>query len=202
MKNPIMKKMMREAEKWYSDKKAELNMLQGKKQIIENEIGRMIGGKQEHRDNSFLNTIDGTLLRVNTNNFAEVVDVTPIKSFEELSTGERSALYESDKKLYKMLEHGLYQPKMNERIIDLMVTEGVKYEEFELISETPQKPDLTGLDLVDSQKVITEYRQATEAHTERLNTYRQDVEAYRSGKMNQDLREVEDKIAEVQAEIS
>jgi hypothetical protein len=102
-----------------------------------------------------------------------------------------------------MLEHGLYEPKMNERIIDLMVLDGgIKYEEFELLSETPQKPDLTGLDLVDSQKVITEYKQATEAHTERLNAYRQDIEAYRSGKINQDLREVEDKIAEVKVEIS
>jgi hypothetical protein len=202
MNSPVFKKAMRDAEAFYDGKKEELTKLQGQKEMIKSEISRIMTGNPEYRDTTILKNVNGTILRVSTTDFGDVKAVEPVKEFGQLSTQERSQLFETDKKLYKMLEHGLYQPKMSEHVIDLMVADNMKYEEFALLAETPQKPDLTGLDLIDSQKLIGDFRQATEDHTARLNTFRSDMEAYQTGKIQQDLRNVEEQIESVEKELA
>jgi hypothetical protein len=199
---PMGRKMMMDTEKYFAEKQTELANLQGQKAMIQNELGRLMTGDPSHRNTSILKSVDGTLLKVVTNDFANVKEVQPVKSFAELTTQERTQLFETDKKLYKMLEHGLYQPTMNEKIIDLMITDGIKYEEFSLLADTPQKPNLNGLDITESSRLVAEYTKSSEDHTAKLNAYRTTMADYQSGKINQDLRDVETKINEVQAELS
>jgi hypothetical protein len=202
MASPVFKRAMAEAEKWHTEKKAELDSLINKQSMIESEMKRIYTGKPEHRNTSIIKNVDGTLLRVTTGDRTLVKSVEPVKSFEDLSTAERTQLYETDKKLYKMLEHNIYQPKMTERTIDLMLNEGMMYEEFSLIADTPQKPSLVGLDHVESSETVRQYTTATEENTARLTAFRQDIEAYNTGKIQRDLEEVKEQIKTVQAELA
>lgn len=198
----IHKRMEKEAEKWFDAKVQERQTEVSRKQFIEDSMTRIMGGKPEHREVSLLKNVDGVLMRVNTNHTADVISVEPIKSFGELNVQERSQLMSENKRLYKLLQHEVYKPDLTERHIDMMINDGIKYEEWDMLAETPQRPNLEGLTSVESQNVLREYQTAKEAHDAKLNTYKADKEAYETGVMQQDLRDTEEKIQSLDIELS
>jgi hypothetical protein len=198
---PMGRKMMRDTQKWFDETKAELNKQMGQKEMIQSEITKQMMGNPEQRNIDIVKNINGTLFKVATDDFANVKDVTPIRSFEELSYQERTSLMQTDKKLYLRLQHGLYEPNLTEKHLDLMVLENVKLEEFNLLADEPLKPFLDGLALEDSQRVLTEYRIANEDYEKRFEIFKADKEAYQSGKMQEDLRNVEEQIQTLEADL-
>ncbi|MED3987432.1 hypothetical protein P4646_25935 [Peribacillus simplex] len=198
----IHKRMEKEAEKWFDEKVAEKETVLQQQKFIKETIANMMLGKPEHRDVSTIKTVNGVLMRVATDDQANVVKVEPIKSFGELDYAERSQLMTENKKLYTRLKHDVYKPEMNDFHIDVMVTDGIKYDEWSILADTPQKPSLEGLSMDDSSKVLSDYRTATEAHTTRLTTYQTDKTAYETGVMNNDLRECESKIESINRELN
>ncbi|MBH0156164.1 hypothetical protein IHV10_07290 [Fictibacillus sp. 5RED26] len=201
MNSPVFKKAMRDAELYFEGKKQELEQLKGQKEMIQSEISRIMTGKPEHRSKTILKNVNGTLLLVSTTDFGDIKNVDPVKEFGQLSNNERTQLFETDKKMYKLLEHGLYHPKMTEHTIDLMVAENMKYEEFALLADTPQKPDLSGLTREEASDAVRKYTTALEDNKARLNAFRSDMEAYQKGKIQEDLRNVEEKIEAVKKEL-
>jgi hypothetical protein len=198
---PMGRKMMRDTQQWFDDTKAELNKQIGQKEMIQSEITKQMMGNPEQRNVDMVKNINGTLFKVATDDFANVREVTPIQSFEELSYQERSSLMQSDKKLYLRLQHGLYEPKLTDKHLDLMVLDNVKLEEFNLLTSEPLKPNLDGLNMEESQHVLTEYRIAKEEYEKRFETLKSDKEAYQSGSMQQDLRNVEERIQSLEADL-
>ncbi|QYF85035.1 hypothetical protein KY492_12540 [Brevibacterium sp. PAMC21349] len=197
----IFKRMNKEAEKWFDEKVAEKETVLQQQKFIKETIANMMLGKPQHRDVSTIKTVNGVLMRVATDEQANVVKVEPIKSFGELDYSERSQLMTENKKLYTRLKHDVYKPEMNDFHIDVMVTDGIKFDEWAILADTPQKPNLEGLGMEDSSKVLNDYRTATEAHTARLTTYQADKTAFETGTMNNDLRECESKIEAINSEL-
>lgn len=197
----IFKRMQKESEKWFDEKVAEKETVLQQQKFIKETITNMMLGKPEHRDVSTIKTVNGVLMRVATDEQANVVKVEPIKSFGELDYAERSQLMTENKKLYARLQHDVYKPEMNDFHIDVMVTDGIKFDEWSILADTPQKPNISGLGIEDSSKVLSDYRTAIEAHTARLTTYQTDKTAYETGVMNNDLRECESKIEVINNEL-
>ncbi|MEY9868369.1 hypothetical protein ABIE66_003748 [Peribacillus sp. B2I2] len=197
----IFKRMNKEAEKWYEEKVVEKQTAQTHKQFLQDKISSMMLGQPQHRDISTIKTVNGVLMRVATDDQANVVKVEPIKSFGELDYNERSQLMTENKKLYTRLQHDVYRPEMHDFHIDVMVAEGIRFDEWSILADTPQKPSLEGLSMEDSSKVLSEYSKATEAHTARLTAYQSDKTAYETGTMNNDLRECETKIETINSEL-
>ncbi|KQU17238.1 hypothetical protein ASG65_10105 [Bacillus sp. Leaf13] len=198
----IFKRMEKEAEKWYDTKQEEKQTALQQQNFIKETIANMMLGKLEHRDVSTIKTVNGVLMRVATDEQANVVKVEPIKSFGELDYSERSQLMTENKKLYTRLQHDVYKPEMNDFHIDVMVSDGIKFDEWSILADTPQKPDISGLSMDDASKVLREYQTATEAHTARLTTYQNDKTAYETGVMNNDLREAETKVETINRELN
>ncbi|NCT38077.1 hypothetical protein GTW56_18435 [Bacillus sp. EB93] len=197
----IHKRMEKEAEKWYDTKQEEKQTALQQQNFIKETISNMMLGKPQHRDVSTIKTVNGVLMRVATDNMANVVKVEPIKSFGELDYSERSQLMTENKKLYTRLQHEVYRPEMNDFHIDVMVADGIKFDEWFILADTPQKPDISGLSMDDSSKVLREYQTATEDHTARLTAYQNDKTAYENGTMNNDLRECETKLETINNEL-
>ncbi|WP_350299506.1 hypothetical protein [Peribacillus frigoritolerans] len=198
----IHKRIEAEAERWFDSKVAEKETAQAHKQFLQENITKMMLGNPQHREVSILKVVNGVPMRVATDNMANVVKVEPIKSFGELDYGERSQLMTENKKLYTRLKHEVYKPEMNDFHVDVMVSDGIKFDEWSILADTPQKPSLEGLSTEDSSKVLSEYSKATEAHTARLTTYQATKTSYETGVMNNDLREAENKIETITKELN
>jgi hypothetical protein len=197
---PMGRRMMRVTQNWFDDTKAELNKQIGQKNMIQSEITKHMMGNPEDRNIDTVKSIDGTLFKVSTNDYA-IVKAEPVKSFDELSYQERTSLMQTDKKLYMRLQHGLYEPKLTDKHIDLLVAENMKLSEFNLLASEPLKPSLDGLSMEDSQRVLTEHNKSKQDFDSRFATYQADKQAYTSGKMNEDLRNVEEKIQTLEADL-
>jgi hypothetical protein len=198
----MFKRMQNEIQQWFDGKQQELNTALSHKQFIQDSISKMMVGNPQHREASILKNVDGVLMRVSTDNYTNVTSVEPVSSFEQLSERERTQLFQDNKRVYKQLQHNVYKPELTTRHIDLMVDgEGLKYEHFSLVAETPQKPSLDGLNTEDCQKEISEYQTAKLEHDTKLSNYLKEKETYQTGTMQQQLRDSEDNINNIRQEL-
>lgn len=205
MASPVFRKAVKDAEAYYEGKKRELQLERGMLQVHKDAVARMMLGLPHHRNASFVKVVDGNLIKVLTDDFANVKTISSIKTFEELSLAERSQLYTDNKKMYKLLEMDLYQPKATERLVDLLVleNEGIKYEEFDLIASIPSRPNLDGIALGSEEalSISRNYSTKKEAIEINLANYRNDVKLYQDGVIHENIRQSEEKIKALEDEL-
>ncbi|PFG07159.1 hypothetical protein [Bacillus sp. es.034] len=199
--SPLFKRMMREAEKFMSQKNQELSTEKANLQFHKDTISKMMIGKPENRNRNFIKNVDGVLMRVKSDDFTTVT-VEPVKAFEDLSLEERASLKTDNPKQYKMLQHGLYEAKLTEKHIDLMVLEGTKLEEFEIIANNPSKPSLEGLSIQESTEALRNYQTAKEDYEAKMSAYKSDLEAYRSGVMHKNRDETQERVEHIEKELN
>ncbi|MGF6950560.1 hypothetical protein QF028_003065 [Neobacillus sp. B4I6] len=200
----VFKRLMKESQRFVDAKTIELQNKQAQEKMIKDTIGRVLTGRPEHREKSFIKYVDGVLMNVKTDNFANITDVSPIKKFDDLNTEQRSALAVDNPRMYKMLKHDVYSPNIKESHVDLMIELDIKFEEWELMSQVPQKPDLTGLALgsLEASEATRQYLEKYESVTSDLANIRNERELYTSGRMSEDLRGVQEEITYIKKEIN
>lgn len=205
MASPVFRKAMKDAEAYYNGKKQELQLEKGMLQVHKDAVARMMLGLHHHRNASFVKMVDGNLIKVITDDFANVKNISSVKSFNDLSLAEKTQLYTSDKKMYKLLELDLYQPKATERLVDLLILDdsGMKYEEFDMIASIPSRPDLSTIPLgsIEATNLVREYEVQKEVAETNLANYRNDVKLYHDGFMNDNIRQSEEKIKSLEEEL-
>ncbi|GHH96610.1 hypothetical protein [Neobacillus kokaensis] len=200
-KQDFVKRMMeKQLGELFDKKKAEVRNLEGQKAILRETVGNVIGGKFEHRESTFFHSVDGTLLKVNTGQDSSVsVDI--VRSFDSLDYQERIALKNQNPHAYKLLQADLVEVKGTAKVKELLISDGVKYQEFLHKIEAPVKPDLTGLSIEESTTVLRQYEADKASLAEKVNAYNADVTAYRDGTINRQLNELDDQIKEIKQEI-
>lgn len=200
--SPLMRRALKEAEKFIQQKESDLSVKRQELQIVKDSEAKAMLGLQQHRNMNTIKVVDGVILRVQTDGTSVVTKVEPVKDFISLSYEERASLLENDKKLYKVLEMELYKPTLTDKVVNLMVLENeVQYAYFDIIADTPTKPNLAGLDMTESFDVTREYATKKADVEGRLNAYNADREAYTSGTMQNDRMRLEDEIKVIEDEI-
>jgi hypothetical protein len=203
MKSPVFKKAMKDAEAYFDGLRSELSVERNKLKLIQDSIGEVMLGKPAYRNLNTVKVIEGHLLQVHTNEFSIVTSVKPVKNFEELTLTERTTLYEENKKLYKALQMGLYQPPVvTDKVLDLLILENeVQYEKFDILASKPSKPSLTGLDSVASSDAVRQYTEGMANYEASLKAYEDTIADYTNGKMNSDKYDTEEKIKSLEVEL-
>ncbi|WP_338786573.1 hypothetical protein [Metabacillus sp. FJAT-53654] len=197
----IKKQMEKQLSELYDKKVSEVRNLEGQKQILRDAIGKVIGGDFNHRNNTFFHSVDGTLLRVNTGEDSSV-NVEIVRSFNDLELKERTALSVQNPHAYKLLKADLVEVNGTQKVKDLLVSDGAKYQEFLFQLEKPaDRPSLEGLSMEDSSRVLREHEEAKTNYQEKVNAYNSDKEAYFKGDINRQMMELDDKIKEIKTEI-
>jgi hypothetical protein len=197
----IKKQMEKQLSELYDKKVSEVRKVEGQKQILRDTIGKVIGGDFAHRESTFFHMVDDTLLKVHTGDDSSVkVDI--VRSSDELEYAERTALQVQNPQAYKLLNAGLVEVNNTKKVKDLLVSDGVKYQEFLFKVEEPgDRPDLTGLSMKDSSRVLREHEEAKADFVAKVNAYNQDKEAYFNGTLNRQMMELDDQIKEIKKEL-
>lgn len=203
MKSPVFKKAMKDAEAYYDGLRSELSIERNKLKLIQDSIGSAMLGKPEYRNLTTIKVVDGHLLQIHTNEFSVVTSIKSVKDFNELELHEKTQLYEENKKLYKALQMGLYQPPVvTDNVLDLLVLENeVQYEKFDILASKPSKPSLTGLDSVTSSDAVRQYTEGMANFEASLKAYEDTIADYTNGKMNSDKFDTEEKIKSLEVEL-
>ncbi|PLR79967.1 hypothetical protein CVD25_21065 [Bacillus canaveralius] len=196
----IKKQMEKQLSELYDKKVTEITSLQGEKQILRSTIGKVIGGQMEHRNQTFFHEADGTLLKVNTGDNSSV-NVEIVRSFNSLDYAERVGLQNQNPNAYKLLKADLVEVNGTDKVKSLLISDGVMYQEFLHKMEEPVKPNLSGLSIEDSTKVLREYDEAKANHEAQVNAYNTDKQAYLDGTLNRKIDEIDEQIKEAKAEI-
>jgi hypothetical protein len=170
-------------------------------QLIKDAERNAMLGKPKYRGTTLLRVVDGNLVRAKTSGFSLINEIDLPRNFEELSLAERTELYETNIRMYKALELGLYQPQNSQRLLDILAFEGEAGEAFDIACSRPSKPSLEGLTQEESSKALQEYQQQLEANSQWKRTYDADMESYYSGQMGNDRLAVEDEITAINQDL-
>lgn len=204
MNTPIMKKAMLQAEKMMAESKQKLDSEKGLEAIHKEAITKFMMGNPSDRGRNFLHVVDGTLLRVVTDERSIVKDVSPVKNFESLEMNERAYLYENDKALYKKLQVDAYSPNITDRVVNLMALEGDCMKAyFDIEVSNPSKPTLSNMPLggIEASEVLANYTKDKEAYNTAKASYLSEVEMYQKGEIHNNLRECQDRIVDIELEL-
>lgn len=196
----IKKQLEKQLSDLYDKKVSEIRQLEGSRQVLRDTIGKVIGGDFAHRDGTFFHSVDGTLLKVNTGADSSV-SVELVRSFDSLEYAERVALQNQNPQAYKLLKADLVEVNGTQKVKDLLISDGVKYQEFLHLVEQPVKPDLTGLSIEESTATLRQYDEAKASYQAKVEAYNTDKQAYLDGTLNRKINEIDEQIKEAKSEI-